>query len=127
MALYNPAITLRSGKFWPVSIAICNIQDFRNLHVKSQLQLVACLIHYLTGISHLTWCSWRQIEFDRPFGIKRATVYTMLNQGVIKSVSLRRRGQQKGVRLIHLQSVSDYLYKVTGEQNGESRDEYELP
>jgi len=57
-------------------------------------------------------------DVQRLFGIKRASLYLMVNQGLIKSISLRREGQLKGVRLFHLQSISDYLNRLLEEQNG---------
>jgi len=62
-------------------------------------------------------------DVQRLFGLKRPTVYNLIAEGLIKSVSLRRRGQMKGVRLIYLQSVSEYLHRLMNEQNpGDSFD-----
>jgi len=62
-------------------------------------------------------------DVQRLFGLKRPTVYNLIAEGLIKSVSLRRRGQMKGVRLIYLQSVSEYLHRLMDEQNpGDSFD-----
>ena len=62
-------------------------------------------------------------DVQRLFGLKRPTVYNLIAEGHIKSVSLRRRGQLKGVRLIYLQSVSEYLHRLMDEQNpGDSFD-----
>jgi len=62
-------------------------------------------------------------DVQRLFGLKRGTIYNLIEEGHIKSVSLRRRGQVKGVRLIYLQSVSDYLHRLMNEQNpGDSFD-----
>lgn len=52
---------------------------------------------------------WRDVQ--RLFGIKRGTLYNLLAEGKVKSVSLRVRGQKAGVRLIHLDSVRDYIHK----------------
>lgn len=43
------------------------------------------------------------------FGIGRSRVYELIAEGKIKSVSLRRRGQKHGTRLISYDSVSAYL------------------
>lgn len=43
------------------------------------------------------------------FGIKRSLAYTLLADGAIKSVSLRRRGQARGKRLFDVASVRGYL------------------
>ncbi len=61
-------------------------------------------------------------DVQRLFGIKRGTLYNLAAGGLVKSVSLRQRGNVKGVRLFYLQSVSDYLHKLmeerrTGELN----------
>jgi len=48
-------------------------------------------------------------DVQRLFGLKRGYVYLLLNEGKIKSVCLRKRGAKTGVRLIHLQSVRDFL------------------
>ena len=43
------------------------------------------------------------------FGIKRSLAYTLLGDGVIKGVSLRRRGQSRGKRLFSVDSVRRFL------------------
>jgi hypothetical protein len=53
---------------------------------------------------------WRDVE--ELFGIKRGTLYNLMAEGKIKSVSIRRRGNVHGCRLIHLQSVRDYLQSL---------------
>jgi hypothetical protein len=50
---------------------------------------------------------WQDVQ--RLFGIKRGTLYNLINEGKIKSVILRRKGNVHGCRLIHLESVSQYL------------------
>jgi len=50
---------------------------------------------------------WRDVE--RLFGIKRGTLYNLINEGKIKSVMLRHKGNVHGCRLIHLASVSQHL------------------
>jgi hypothetical protein len=62
-------------------------------------------------------------DVQRLFGIKRATVYSLIADGVVKSVSLRRRGNLKGVRLVHLQSLSEHLNRMMEEQEREKSDE----
>jgi len=59
-------------------------------------------------------------DVQRLFGLKRGTIYNLIEDGHIKSVSLSRRGQMKGVRLIYLKSVSDYLHRLMDEQNGDA-------
>ena len=44
------------------------------------------------------------------FGLKRATLYHLLELGKIRSASLRSGDQSKGKRLWHVESVRQYLY-----------------
>ena len=48
-------------------------------------------------------------DAQRLFGLKRGFLYGLINAGLIKSVCLRKPGAKTGCRLIHLQSVRDYL------------------
>jgi DNA invertase Pin-like site-specific DNA recombinase len=50
---------------------------------------------------------WQDVQ--RLFGIKRGTLYNLINEGKVKSVLLRRKGNIHGCRLIHLASLSQYL------------------
>ena len=43
------------------------------------------------------------------FSIKRSLAYSLLADGLIKGVSLRRRGQLRGKRLFEVASVRAYL------------------
>jgi hypothetical protein len=43
------------------------------------------------------------------FGIKRSLLYELLGDGLIRSVSLRRRGQSRGKRLFCVDSIRDFL------------------
>lgn len=43
------------------------------------------------------------------FGIKRSLAYTLLGDGSIRGVSLRRRGQVRGKRLFDVASVRTFL------------------
>ena len=43
------------------------------------------------------------------FGIRRSLAYLLIEDGAIKSVSLRRCGAAKGKRLINVASVRDFL------------------
>jgi hypothetical protein len=45
----------------------------------------------------------------RGFGIKRSLAYQLLADGLIKGVSLRRRGAARGKRLFSVDSVRAYL------------------
>jgi len=50
---------------------------------------------------------WQDVQ--RAFGIKRGSLYNLLRDGRIKGVLLRVCGQKSGLRLIHMQSVRDYI------------------
>jgi len=48
-------------------------------------------------------------DVTRLFGLRRGYIYLLIHGGKIKSVSLRNPGSKFGCRLIHLQSVRDFL------------------
>ena len=50
-------------------------------------------------------------DVERTFGIKRGHCYALIGAGAVKSVCLRKPGAKTGVRLVHFQSVRDYLAK----------------
>ena len=58
-------------------------------------------------------------EVPRYFGISRPAVYNLMNNGKIKSISLRERGKASGSRLISYDSLKDYFDKLSAEQNPE--------
>ena len=43
------------------------------------------------------------------FGISRTAAYDLINDGLIKSVSLRRKGRARGRRLYDVASVREYF------------------
>jgi len=55
------------------------------------------------------------IEFCRTadcralFGLSRTYLYQLIGTGKIKTVCLRRPGAKTGIRLIHFQSLKDFL------------------
>ena len=49
------------------------------------------------------------------FGIRRSLAYLLIEDGAIKSVSLRRRGALKGKRLIDVESVRKFLKSRMGD------------
>lgn len=53
---------------------------------------------------------WQDVQ--RLFGIKRGTLYNLMAEGKVKSVSMRRKGNIHGCRLFYLQSVRDYLHSL---------------
>lgn len=58
---------------------------------------------------------WQDVQ--RLFGIKRGKLYEMINAGLVKSISLRRKGQKHSCRLVHLDSVREYLWGQMDEQD----------
>jgi hypothetical protein len=48
------------------------------------------------------------------FGIKRSLAYSLLADGVIRGVSLRRKNRTRGKRLFCCDSVRDYLNQQMG-------------
>ena len=52
----------------------------------------------------------RTPDVERCFGIKKGTLYNLLEQGKIRGVVLRPSGHMKGVRLWDMASIRDYIY-----------------
>jgi hypothetical protein len=46
-------------------------------------------------------------------------LYGLVEKGLVKSVSLRRRGNVKGVRLFYFPGISEYLQKLMEGRMGE--------
>jgi hypothetical protein len=61
----------------------------------------------------------RWADVQRLFGIKRGKLYTLISEGKVKSVSLREKGQKFAVRLIHLDSVRNYIHQHMRQQEDE--------
>jgi hypothetical protein len=54
--------------------------------------------------------SWiRPKDVQKYFGIGRTALYAILAENKIRNVSMRKRGQRHGTRLINYQSLHDYL------------------
>jgi hypothetical protein len=53
------------------------------------------------------WCDAHQLRAN--FGINRSYAYDLLDEGLIKSKNVRRRGMQRGRRLFNVPSVRAYL------------------
>jgi hypothetical protein len=49
------------------------------------------------------------------FGIRRSTAYTLISEGAIRSVVLRRKGTIKGRRLVDVASVRQYIARQSGD------------
>ncbi len=53
---------------------------------------------------------WGRIrDVERQFGIRRGTCYSLIRSKKIRSCLLRVQGNVSGLRLIHLQSVRDFI------------------
>ncbi len=53
---------------------------------------------------------WLRIpEAVRLFGISRSTLYTLIQDGKIKSASIRHRGALRGIRLISFDSLAAFV------------------
>lgn len=51
----------------------------------------------------------RPKEIPSYFGIGRSKIYELIAAGKVKSVSLRKRGQKHGTRLVSYDSIANYL------------------
>ena len=54
-------------------------------------------------------------------GLTRSHLYTLCQEGKIESIVLRKRGRQRGVRLIAFDSLIGYLRQLREEQNTKRR------
>jgi hypothetical protein len=61
----------------------------------------------------------RPAQVPRRYPFSRATVYTLLGSGEIKSISLRKPGNVRGIRLIPVSSIEGYLAKLAAQQKNE--------
>ena len=55
-------------------------------------------------------------DVERLFGLRRGTTYNLLKDRKIRGCLLRVRGSKSGVRLIHLESVRDYIRCAMNDQ-----------
>lgn len=69
--------------------------------------------------NHPDWQSefCRMGDLRRMFGIVRSTAYVLSKEGHFKTVSLRRKGQARSIRLVDVASVRAYLNRLLTEQN----------
>jgi hypothetical protein len=51
------------------------------------------------------------VGVQQRFGIKRSLLYELLSLGLVRSASLRRRGQSRGKRLFSVDSIRQFLRK----------------
>lgn len=61
----------------------------------------------LTAPPEKEW--WRVSEAVAATGLSKPKIYDLANRGLIKTVSLRERGQIKGTRLISIDSLRSFL------------------
>ncbi len=57
---------------------------------------------------------WQDVQ--HLFGIKRGTLYNLVAAGMVKSVSLRRKGMKQGCRLFYLPGISAMLMEMLESQ-----------
>lgn len=60
---------------------------------------------------------WQDVQ--RVFGIRRSYLYTLLAEGVIKSVVLRRPGNIRGCRLFVMESIRRHLNTLIESQSAQ--------
>jgi|SRR5271165_4771105 len=62
---------------------------------------------------------WRKMPKpkERLCGLSRTTIFELSQAGLIKTVALRKPGAIKGIRLVFMPSLLEYLEKVAAEQN----------
>lgn len=56
-------------------------------------------------------------KLESMFGIKRTLAYHLMNEKLIKGISLRNGSEARGKRLIEVSSVRNYLNTLMQEQN----------
>jgi hypothetical protein len=59
---------------------------------------------------------WRDVQ--RLFGIRRGTLYNLIAEGKVKSISMRRKGNKHGCRLFYLPGISAHLHSLLGNYSG---------
>jgi len=67
---------------------------------------------------HLQGAEWIRLPRakSRLEGLSRTTVVELIDSEVVKSVTLRQPGAQRGIRLIHLPSLRQYLHDLANQQ-----------
>lgn len=69
---------------------------------------------------HSEFC--RMGDLRRMFGLVRSSAYNLAKEGHIKTISLRRKGQARSVRLVSVPSVRAYLHRLMEEQQATQED-----
>jgi hypothetical protein len=60
-----------------------------------------------SGVNRPEWL--RLPDVTRLFGISRSHCYTLISEGSIESISLKKRGAIRGIRLVKYDSISSYF------------------
>jgi hypothetical protein len=60
-----------------------------------------------SGVNRPEWL--RLPDVTRLFGISRSHCYTLIAEGSIESISLKKRGALRGVRIVKYDSISSYF------------------
>lgn len=59
---------------------------------------------------------FRPAESKERVGVSRGTIYSLIKRGLVKSISLRGKGQKQATRLVSLDSVHEYYERLATEQ-----------
>jgi len=71
------------------------------------------------GVKASRDAEWLSVnDVSARWSLSRSTVYHLIAAREIKSVSLRRRGQQKGKRLVFVDSVRGYFDRLLEAEEG---------
>lgn len=63
-----------------------------------------------SAVNGIEFGRWQDVQ--RIFGIRRSYLYTLLAEGAIKSVVLRRPGNIRGCRLFVMESIRQHLHSL---------------
>jgi hypothetical protein len=61
----------------------------------------------------------RPAQVPRRYPFSRSTLYELLGAGKIKSISVRKPGSVRGIRLVSVASIEAFLAKLVAEQKDE--------
>ncbi len=92
------------------------VRAYRTCMIKNEITLTPPTAGNFSGTVP-EFGRWQDVQ--RIFGIKRGTLYNLVAEGQIKSVSLRRRGNVHGCRLFYLASISQYLNNLMETQQSQ--------
>src|SRR5262249_59746477 len=104
--------TKRSKKQAPIPIirGQCISEPIRTLPKENRKMNTLIPLGQSVGACSPIQPEWLRLpDAIRVSGIGRSTLYQLLNSGAIKSVALRKRGCQRGIRLISADSLRAYI------------------